>query len=70
MKPPQIRSVTAAGPARVHVLTEDETLRRAGFKIHARPKNSGAIWSRGGHLYTHLEALRVAAREATTKDPT
>ena len=38
-------------------LSEDQTLRKAGFKIHTRPKTGSVLWTLEGKLYTHAEAL-------------
>ncbi len=39
--------------------TKNETLRRHGFSIVARPTNGEPRWKRNGEIYTETEALRM-----------
>lgn len=41
----------------------DQLLRVAGFKIHSRPSDSCARWSRGGQVYTEQQAIEIARQE-------
>jgi hypothetical protein len=43
--------------------SDDQLLRRYGFKIHARPKGGGeALWILINKVYTQTQALEVARR--------
>lgn len=37
--------------------SEDVYLRLKGFKIHSRPSDTEAVWTRDGKLYDHSEAI-------------
>lgn len=39
---------------------DDDLIRKAGFRVHARPANGPAIWVRRGDYYPQLRALRIA----------
>lgn len=41
----------------------DEDLRRAGFRIHARPAKGHAVWERGGKLFTETQARATVETE-------
>ena len=43
-------------------LTGDARLRAYGYSIYLRPASTGAIWTRGGRLFTEAEAVREIAR--------
>lgn len=42
---------------------QDILLREFGFKIHARPRDGSAWWTRGGELYSFEAALIVVQEE-------
>lgn len=42
---------------------EDTLLRKAGFKIHSRPRTGEAVWSRKGKRYRHSQAVKKAGIE-------
>lgn len=45
--------------SRARSFPDDVQLRRAGFKIYARPKTGEAIWECDGELYTHSQAMEL-----------
>lgn len=45
----------------------DVALRRAGFRIHSRPKRGEAIWVRDGEFFLENEAHHVRDVEARAK---
>jgi hypothetical protein len=70
--PPRNRSGAAAAdtpddppPLRRGPWREDATIRRAGFRIHARPTAgyAAAVWWRNGRTYPHAAAMDVADAE-------
>lgn len=44
-------------------ISDDEYLRKRGFAIASRPKNTEAVWSKDGKHYPHRKAMEVAAQE-------
>lgn len=58
------RPVPNLTPQTRPIETEDQFLRRMGFRIHARPANGPAIWARKWLRATHAEALTIARRES------
>lgn len=48
-------------------MTDDELLRRAGFRIFSRPATAEPRWMRKGRVYTQVSALRVATDEQKEK---
>jgi hypothetical protein len=45
----------------------DQQLRDAGFKIHARPPRLEARWRRGRLIFTESDAHKIAERELQQK---
>ena len=43
-------------------ISDDVLIRRAGFRIHSRPKGKPAVWIRNGATCPHPLALDVAKR--------
>lgn len=55
------------GACRQARFPEDDAVRKAGFRIHARPDGRQAVWARGGKFYAHRHALVIAKRESAEK---
>lgn len=41
---------------------QDTFIRRAGFRIHARPRRGTSLWELGGKLYDYTDAMDLAQR--------
>lgn len=51
-----------AKPAPPLLITEDDVIRYAGFRIHARPAKGPVVWIRNGSTIEHEAALTIAQR--------
>jgi hypothetical protein len=47
----------------VLLMSADELIRLAGFRIHARPNDGPARWILNKNIYLHAQALEIAKRE-------
>lgn len=51
------------------MLTHDDLIREAGFRIHARPAKGPVLWIKDGRTYPHDFALQVATRKQVLSTP-
>ena len=58
MSPMQSAAIDSPSADRTGRYPEDAVLRKAGYRIHARPKDGPAVWETGrGELLTQAEAM-------------